>query len=84
MKRRRKKTGEKKVFLEIWEEREHICTNCKEHLGSQPIVNYFAHIKPKSTHPELRLEKDNIQLMCMACHYAFDFQGIDKFNSLTR
>ena len=82
--RRRKATGEKKLFLEIWEESEHICTNCKIELGYEPRVHYFSHIKSKGAHPELRLDKDNIQLLCMDCHYAYDFQGKEKFDSLKR
>jgi 5-methylcytosine-specific restriction endonuclease McrA len=84
MTKKRKATGEKKMFFEIWEEREHICENCLIHLGSEPIVHYFSHIKSKGAYPELRLDKNNIQLLCMDCHYAYDFQGKDKFNKRKR
>lgn len=77
----RKATGEKDLFLEIWKERKHICVNCKTYLGEEPLVHYFSHIKGKGAYPELRLDKDNIQLLCRDCHYAFDFQGIDKYKS---
>jgi 5-methylcytosine-specific restriction endonuclease McrA len=75
IKRKRKATGERDLFLEIWNEREHICSNkkCQKHLGEDPLAYYFAHIKPKGVYPELRLEKTNIQLLCWACHQAFDF-----------
>jgi hypothetical protein len=79
-----KKTGEAALFKEIWEEREHICINCKVHLGEDPIVHYFSHRKGKGSNPELRLDKDNIDLLCRDCHYARDFQGIDKFKSRTK
>jgi len=79
MKRRRKPTGEKKIFKEIWEEREHRCINCLCHLGDEARVHYFSHIKSKGAYPELRLDKNNIQLLCMECHYAFDHQGSEYF-----
>lgn len=45
----RKKTGEKELFLQIWESRDHYCANknCKIYLGEEPLVHYFAHIKSK-------------------------------------
>lgn len=72
-----KVTGEREMFLEIWEEREHFCTNpdCRKFLGHEPKTYFFSHIKPKSTHPELRLEKSNIRLLCFDCHFAVDHQG---------
>lgn len=79
----KKPTGELAVFKEIWNERAHICTNCKKILGAFSHW-FFAHIKGKGAYPELRLEKSNIQLLCKDCHYAFDSQGIEKFNKLKR
>lgn len=69
-----KKTGEKELFLEIWNERPHYCTNtnCKEYLGEEPLTHYFAHLKSKGAHGELRLNKDNITLLCFDCHYIYD------------
>ena len=79
-----KVTGEREMFLEIWNEREHYCSNgekCKNskngigmYLGSEPKTFYFSHIKPKSTHPELRLVKSNVDLLCYDCHYERDFR----------
>lgn len=71
-------TGEKEMFLEIWGERPHYCTNpkCRKFLGNEPKVHYFSHIKPKSVYPELRLEKTNIRLLCFQCHYDADHRGI--------
>ena len=67
---RRKATGEAEVFREIWEEREHFCENldCGVFLGDEARAGYFSHNKPKSTHPELRLDKTNIDLLCLKCH----------------
>ena len=79
-----KKTGEAEMFKQIWEEREHICINCKVYLGEEPIVHYFSHRLGKGANPELRLDKDNIDLLCRDCHYARDFQGKDKFNKRTK
>lgn len=75
IKRKRKATGEKDLFLEIWNERPHICSNknCQKYLGEEPLAYYFAHIKSKGAYPELRLEKSNLALLCWRCHQAFDF-----------
>lgn len=71
---KRKATGEKEMFLEIWNERPHYCEMCGKWLGHEPKVHYFSHIKAKSVHPELRLVKSNIQLLCFDCHYKVDFR----------
>lgn len=71
---KRKPTGERNLFLDIWNERPHFCKHCNINLGNEPKTFFFSHIKPKSTHPELRLSKDNIQLLCYQCHYNFDFR----------
>lgn len=75
--RNRKSTGEKEVFMEIWNERPHICEHCNAPLQNPPLASYFSHNKPKSTHPELRLEKTNINLHCEDCHYVRD-NGTEK------
>ena len=76
---KKNKGKEKQMFYEIWQEREHRCTNCKCHLGNEARAHYFSHIKSKGAYPELKYNKDNIQLLCYDCHYAYDFQGKDKF-----
>ena len=81
MAKKRKITGERDMFIEIWNEREHICENCNQELSYEPRVHYFSHIKSKGAHPSLRLEKSNIQLLCMDCHYAYDFQGKVAFEN---
>ena len=80
----RKTTGEKDLFLSIWDSRPHVCTNCGKYLGEEPRAHYFSHIKSKGAYPELRLDPNNCQLLCMECHFAFDFQGIDEFNKLRK
>ena len=75
----RKPTGERDLFLMIWELRPHVCTHCETPLGHEAKAGYFAHIKPKSTHPELRLDENNIRLLCLECHHAYDMQGKKSF-----
>lgn len=69
---RRKPTGERELFEEIWNERPHECENCGRGLGSVAIANYFSHHKPKGKYPEFRLDKSNIDLLCMDCHYCWE------------
>ena len=78
-----KPTGELTMNREIWEEREHICVNCKIYLGNEPKAWMFAHRKPKSTHPELRLVKLNTELHCWDCHDCLDKQGEEAYNKRT-
>ena len=62
------------MFEEIWNERPHICVDCNKVLGDVARVHYFSHIKPKGKYPELRLKKNNIDILCFDCHYKRDFQ----------
>lgn len=73
-------TNERAVHLEIWAERKHFCDQCGIKLGNTPLPIYFSHIKPKSTHPKLRLEKSNFQLHCAECHDAYEFRGREAFD----
>ena len=77
--KRRRITGEGVMFLAIWRTRPHVCVNCKVRLDEEAKAGYFAHIKPKSTHPELRLDMNNVMLLCYDCHYAFDHGGKEQF-----
>jgi hypothetical protein len=75
----RKATGEKELFLEIWEERadadgNHRCKYCDRLLGEEPLANYFSHRRAKSLGKKLRLNKDNIDLVCLDCHDEHEFQ----------
>lgn len=71
----KKPTGERELFLEIWNERAHYCENpnCRKWLGNEPKVNFFSHRKSKGAYPELRLVKTNIDLLCGECHHQEDF-----------
>lgn len=62
--------SEKDLFKEIWEERERKCIKCWKALKEAKAHN-FNHIKSKGKYPELRLCKDNIEILCFACHFEF-------------
>lgn len=65
--------GQLELFKRIWDEREHICQHCDEPLGDELVVHYFSHIYPKSIRPWLKLDPDNIELLCFECHTEHDF-----------
>lgn len=72
-KQKRRSTGELAVFREIWTERPHVCNRCGRPLGEELKVSYFSHIKSKGARPDLRLDKNNIELLCTACHREYEF-----------
>lgn len=85
----KKPTGEYEVFLEIWKEREHKCVNCKRNLDGfideetqNPSVMLFSHIKTKGVRVDLRLNKENIELLCPTCHYSHEHIGDEAYNNL--
>lgn len=80
--KRKRATGERALFLEIWAERVHQCVNCGVWLGNEPRTHYFSHIKSKGAYPELRLQKSNIRLLCLTCHQAYDFGTQEQFDKL--
>lgn len=69
---RHKCFGELNLFAHIWATRDHVCSNreCKKQLPEEPSLMFFSHIKPKSLYPELRLDENNIELLCADCHCA--------------
>lgn len=71
--RKKTPTGELALFREIWNEREHVCVRCGKRLMEPMRVHYFSHIKSKGAYPELRLCKDNIELLCIECHQKYEF-----------
>lgn len=72
-KRNNSDSGEKRLFIEIWNERPHVCSHCGKKLPEQPLVTFFSHIKSKGAYPELRLCKSNIEIVCTECHYKYEF-----------
>jgi len=55
-------------FLSIWKKRPHKCENCNVNLGKKPLSYMFDHILEKEKYPELKLEEDDIWLLCLECH----------------
>jgi len=70
--RRRKSTGEAKIFKEIWSERPHFCQVTGLYLGEELDVRFMSHVMPKSIAPELRLDKRNIWIVHPDMHYEWD------------
>ncbi len=76
---KRKKTGELELFKEIWSEKKKwFCQNCDKPLGSQMSVGFMSHIIPKGKAPELRLDRNNIKVICYPCHQIWEFGTLDK------
>lgn len=53
----------KELYKEIWIEREHRCVNCGVWIAS-PVVHNFSHIRSKGARPDLKFDKDNIEILC--------------------
>lgn len=70
--KKRKNTGEKKVFEEIRNERQHYCTICSKYI-TEAQARWFAHLLAKGMYPKYRLNKNNIAFVCWPdCHKAID------------
>lgn len=80
----RKPTGEKAVFFKIWNERPHVCTNCKIPLGDEACTFHFAHILSKKQRPDLRLVESNITILCFDCHQQYDQGTKESYSQRTR
>ena len=72
-KRKKRLSGysEKDMFKDIWNERPHICVDCNRYLQEAKAHN-FSHIKSKWSRPDLRMDKDNIEILCFRCHFKKD------------
>lgn len=53
----------KDLYAELWYEREHCCSNCGEWIAT-PVVHNFSHIRSKGARPDLKYDKDNIEILC--------------------
>lgn len=75
-------SGQRELFLQIWNERAHRCTVCSSFLGHEPLAHYFAHVLSKGAYPKFKLNPCNIVLMCLPCHSDFDHGNcnLDKFD----
>ncbi len=56
-----------KIYLEVWQERQHICENCTAPIHKPTLLN-FHHLAEKRNYPTLRHLKINIALLCADCH----------------
>ncbi len=65
-------TGEKEVFLQIWNERPHVSQVSGDPLGEEPNVWFFAHLLGKKAYPRFKLKKENIFLMTPDEHLEYD------------
>lgn len=68
----KKPTGEKALFDEIWEEREHKCQ-----VTGKPIYEFdirlFSHILSKGAYGTYRLDKRNIWIVTPEIHHIWEF-----------
>ena len=78
-KKRKKATGERVLFIEIWTEACEIaypdcprCRCCQAPLGIEPKPIFFSHLLSKGAYPAFRLLKENIWLCCADCHGAWE------------
>lgn len=71
---KRKPSGEKAIFEEIWNEREHNCYVCGCTIAEPRAIN-FSHLLPKGMYPEFRLDKNNIVLLCADDHQRWTHYG---------
>lgn len=61
-------TGERELMKEVYNERPNKCEWCSKPIYGFNVGNMH-HVKPKSTHPELRLDKNNLVKICLQCHH---------------
>ena len=64
----------------IWEKRPHICRNCGEKLGREPLSIYFHHVLEKRNFKEYRHKEWNIIVLCWLCHQNADQNKIELVN----
>ena len=74
--RKRKVTGELELFKKLSLTRIHCCAVCGQEIKELRVHN-FAHILSKGSHPSLRLNEENILIMCWnidgdGCHSKWD------------
>lgn len=78
-------SGEYNMFLQIWEDRRHVCEYTNENLeqfyDTDLFVNCFAHILPKKNFTYWKLNPENVKLVYPEFHTIVD-QGTlkDKLN----
>lgn len=71
-----KMQADRALWMQIWDERLHICENkyCRRSLepfktkAGLPLSHLFSHRRSKGAAPHLRYMKSNIDLLCPSCH----------------
>ena len=71
-KKGKKLTGEGAMFMQIFYDRPHVSFIDGKWLGDEPLVQFFAHVLPKSTYPKFRLNPKNIVLLTFEQHRWWD------------
>ena len=70
---KRQPTGEKDLFKKLWKERPHKCIECNAFLGPVMRPIFFSHKISKGSAPSLRLDPENIDILCVRCHHTWEF-----------
>ena len=63
-----KEPGQWEVFMEIWDEREHVSAISGTDLGDTPKAIFFSHLLSKGAFPRFKLKKENIWLVTAQEH----------------
>lgn len=75
-----KATGEKIIFLEMWNELPNVCCITGEPLLPLNHMHWhsqFSHVLPKGLYKKAKLSKENIKLMLPEHHYNYGNRGRD-------
>lgn len=62
------KENDLNFYMEIWQERAHVCELTGLFLGNEPLKTMFHHILPKSKYPQYRHTKKNIIVLHPMVH----------------
>jgi len=71
LKRKKKPTGELELFKKIYDQRGPYCEECGKYVEFDPSI--FSHRHSKGAHPGLRLDPDNIDVLCWDHHQQWEF-----------
>jgi hypothetical protein len=73
------------LYIEVWDEREHVCECCNERLGLEGRTYMFHHILEKrkkkivsADYSRFRHCKWNILILCRQCHDAYERNPLTK------
>jgi 5-methylcytosine-specific restriction endonuclease McrA len=57
----------------LWQTKPHFCEECGKYLGDNLRPHFFSHILTKGSHPVLRWNLDNINILCLEHHNQWEF-----------